>query len=83
LNAVRGPPRADRGALRVAAPNSGAQPRCVIDAVAGPLVNVPNADGSQTWQTIDAGTFQWQAEQVPSSCECPYQVRACLPVDLA
>ncbi|MEU4095927.1 DUF5010 domain-containing protein [Streptomyces sp. NPDC026673] len=45
--------------LRVATPNSGAQLRLVVDDVSGPLVEVPNTEGWQSWQTINAGTFQF------------------------
>ncbi|MEV0186123.1 DUF5010 domain-containing protein [Streptomyces sp. NPDC050625] len=45
--------------VRVATPNSGAQIRFVVDGVAGPVVDVPNTGGWQTWQTVDAGTFQF------------------------
>ena len=43
--------------VRVATPNAGGALRFVIDGVAGPVVNVPNTGGWQTWQTVDAGTF--------------------------
>jgi hypothetical protein len=46
--------------VRVATPNPGTQLRFVVDGVAGPTVTVPNTGGWQTWQTIDAGTFQFQ-----------------------
>ncbi|WP_433894337.1 carbohydrate-binding domain-containing protein [Streptomyces sp. CA-111067] len=29
--------------------------------MAGPTVNVPTTGGWQTWQTVDAGTFQFNA----------------------
>jgi len=45
--------------IRVATPNSGAQLRFVVDGVAGPTITVPNTGGWQTYQTIDAGTFQF------------------------
>lgn len=45
--------------LRVASPLTGGQVRFVIDGVAGPTVTVPNTGGWQAWQTIDAGTFQF------------------------
>ncbi|WP_329042861.1 DUF5010 domain-containing protein [Streptomyces sp. NBC_00178] len=45
--------------LRVATPNSGARLRFVVDGVAGPVVDVPSTGDWQTWQTIDAGTFQF------------------------
>jgi hypothetical protein len=45
--------------IRVATPNSGAQIRFVVDGVAGPTITVPNTGGWQTYQTIDAGTFQF------------------------
>jgi hypothetical protein len=47
--------------VRVATPNSGAKLRFVIDGVAGPTITVPNTGGWQTWQTIDAGSFQFSA----------------------
>jgi hypothetical protein len=45
--------------VRVATPTAGAQFRFVIDGVAGPVINVPDTGGWQTWQTVDAGTFQF------------------------
>ncbi len=45
--------------LRVATPNSGRQIRFVVDGVAGPAITVPATGGWQTWQTVDAGTFQF------------------------
>jgi hypothetical protein len=46
--------------VRVATPNAGgAQLRFVVDGVAGPVVNVPDTGGWQNWQTVDAGTFQF------------------------
>jgi hypothetical protein len=47
--------------VRVASPLTGAQVRFVVDGVAGPTVNVPTTGGWQTWQTVDAGTFQFNA----------------------
>jgi hypothetical protein len=47
--------------VRVATPNSGAQIRFVVDGVAGPVVDVPNTGGWQTWQTVDAGSFQFSS----------------------
>jgi hypothetical protein len=47
--------------VRLANPNNGAQIRLVVDGVPGPVVNVPNTGGWQTWQTVDAGTFQFSA----------------------
>jgi hypothetical protein len=47
--------------VRIASPNSGSQLRFVIDGVAGPTITVPNTGGWQTWQTIDAGTFQFNS----------------------
>lgn len=47
--------------VRVATPLTGAQLRFVVDGVAGPTINVPTTGGWQTWQTIDAGTFQFTA----------------------
>jgi hypothetical protein len=46
--------------VRVASPNTGSQLRIVVDGVAGPTVTVPNTGGWQTWQTADAGTFQFK-----------------------
>jgi hypothetical protein len=45
--------------VRVAAPSAGSQLQFVIDGVAGPVVDVPSTGGWQTWQTVDAGTFQF------------------------
>ncbi|MGW1160053.1 DUF5010 domain-containing protein [Streptomyces sp. NPDC002513] len=45
--------------VRVATPNNGAQLRFVIDGVAGPTVGLPNTGGWQTYQTVDAGTFDF------------------------
>ncbi len=45
--------------VRVATPNSGTQFRFVTDGVAGPVVDVPNTGGWQSWRTVDAGTFQF------------------------
>ena len=47
--------------VRVATPNTGAQLRFVVDGVAGPTITVPNTGGWQTWQTVDAGTFQFNS----------------------
>ncbi|MDX6355700.1 MAG: hypothetical protein QOF98_2603 [Streptomyces sp.] len=47
--------------IRVATPNAGAQIRFVVDGVAGPTITVPNTGGWQTYQTIDAGTFQFNS----------------------
>jgi hypothetical protein len=47
--------------VRVASPNTGSQLRLVVDGVAGPTVTVPNTGGWQTWQTVDAGTFQFNS----------------------
>jgi hypothetical protein len=46
--------------VRVASPNTGKQLRIVVDGVAGPTITVPNTGGWQTWQTVDAGTFQFK-----------------------
>jgi len=45
--------------VRVAAPSTGSQLQFVVDGVAGPVVAVPSTGGWQTWQTVDAGTFQF------------------------
>jgi Domain of unknown function (DUF5010)/DUF5010 C-terminal domain len=45
--------------IRVAGPNSGSRFRFVVDGVAGPTINLPDTGGWQTWQTVDAGTFQF------------------------
>ncbi|OKI54674.1 hypothetical protein A6A27_31670 [Micromonospora sp. CB01531] len=45
--------------VRIATPNSGMKLQFTIDGVAGPVVAVPNTGGWQNWQTIDAGTFQF------------------------
>ncbi|MFE8950258.1 carbohydrate-binding domain-containing protein [Streptomyces sp. NPDC007856] len=45
--------------IRVATPNSVAQLKFVIDCVAGRVVDVPATGGWQTWQTVDAGSFQF------------------------
>lgn len=45
--------------VRVASPNAGGQIRFVVDGVDGPVVNVPDTGDWQTYQTVDAGTFQF------------------------
>jgi hypothetical protein len=45
--------------VRVASPITGSQLQIAVDGVAGPVITVPNTGGWQTWQTIDAGTFQF------------------------
>lgn len=45
--------------IRVATPNTGEQLRFVVDGVAGPTITLPNTGGWQDWQTVDAGTFQF------------------------
>jgi hypothetical protein len=48
--------------IRVASPLAGSKRlRFVIDGVAGPTISVPDTGGWQSWQTIDAGTFQFKA----------------------
>lgn len=43
--------------VRVATINSGKRLRFVIDGNAGSTITIPNTGGWQTWQTVDAGTF--------------------------
>jgi DUF5010 C-terminal domain/Domain of unknown function (DUF5010) len=45
--------------IRVGSPNTGETLRFVIDGVAGPTITVPDTGGWQNWQTISAGTFQF------------------------
>lgn len=48
--------------IRVASPLAGTKRlRFVIDGVAGPTISVPDTGGWQSWQTIDAGAFQFKA----------------------
>jgi hypothetical protein len=47
--------------VRVASPNTGEKLRFVIDGVAGPTITVPNTGGWQTWQTVSAGSFQFNS----------------------
>lgn len=45
--------------VRVASPNTGEKFRLVIDGVTGPTVTVPNTGAWQTWQTVSAGSVQF------------------------
>jgi hypothetical protein len=45
--------------VRVAAPTAGSRLQFVVDGVPGPVVTVPSTGGWQNWQTVDAGTFQF------------------------
>jgi Domain of unknown function (DUF5010)/DUF5010 C-terminal domain len=47
--------------VRVATPITGSQLQFTVDGVAGPVITVPNTGNWQTWQTIDAGTFTFNA----------------------
>jgi hypothetical protein len=47
--------------VRVATPITGSQLQFTVDGVAGPVITVPNTGNWQTRQTIDAGTFTFNA----------------------